>query len=95
MRRGKILLKRGPAPNYTAFIVICLKAIFLICGFPSLIFNNSPNIFLYFCSSNVSSFSLTFYSKTPKNLYSSGFIGGKSDVPSTFYPFNVDATYGI
>ena len=78
MSKGKIWLNKGPAPNYLALIVICLKADFLMCGVPSLILSKSSRILLYFCSSMVKSSSFLFSRSGAKNLYYYGLIGGKS-----------------
>ena len=51
IKRGRIWLNKGPAPNSRALSVICRRAAFLMGGVPFLIFNNSFMIFLSFSSS--------------------------------------------
>ena len=53
IRRGRIWLNSGPAPNSRALSVIWRKAAFLMGGVPFLIFSKSFMIFLSFNSSGL------------------------------------------
>lgn len=79
--KGKIFSNKGLAPNSLEFAVSCLKADFLIYGFPFLIFNNNVIIFLSFIYSVFNYFSSTSVNSMPKLLISSGFRAGRPVEP--------------